>query len=475
MKITVTKRGLIWSYIGTIMSMTANILMLPFIIYYLDADMLGLWYVFTSIGAIATLFDFGFAVTFARNITYCWSGAEELRKENVVFVEEREPNFQVMKRVLYTCRYIYLILSLFALLLLLTIGTSYICYISRGIIGYKHIIAWVIYSIAAFLNLYYGYYASFLRGVGAIDLANKNTVIARAAQIIVTIVFLAAGAGIIGASAAYLVYGTLFRVLGKFRFYQYHGIGERLKQINEKHDKQQVKDLFFVVWHNAWRDGSISIFNYFCNQVSVLICSVYLSLSETGVYSIGVQIASAIAAIAATLYTAYQPGLQEAYINNNRKKLKSFMSIIVTVFIGIFIFGVLGTVFVGLPLLRLVKPETIVTVPVLLGLCVYQFMLTFRNCYTSYFSCTNRIPYVKAFMVSAILCVVFSFIFIGPLNSGIYGLIIAQILSQALYNIWAWPIKAHKELELSFSEMIHIGVEEICISMKRFLKGRKYN
>ena len=69
MKISLTKKDVIWSYIGTIISMGSNLIMLPFLMYFLDSDMLGLWYIFASIGAIATLFDMGFAVTFARNIT----------------------------------------------------------------------------------------------------------------------------------------------------------------------------------------------------------------------------------------------------------------------------------------------------------------------------------------------------------------------------------------------------------------------
>ena len=71
MKVRISKKDVIWSYIGTLMSMGANLLLLPFLMYFLSDEMLGLWYVFASIGAIATLFDMGFSVTFARNITYC--------------------------------------------------------------------------------------------------------------------------------------------------------------------------------------------------------------------------------------------------------------------------------------------------------------------------------------------------------------------------------------------------------------------
>ena len=449
------------------MSMGANLLMLPFLIYFLDEEMLGLWYVFASIGAVTTLFDFGFAVTFSRNITYCWSGAKKLQKENVSFVENSEPDYRLMKQVLASCKLIYGILAGAAFLLLLSAGTVYVQYISRNITGFIPILSWVIYAFAAFLNLYYGYFASFLRGVGAVDRANKNTVYARAAQILVTIILLYAGWGLPGACIAYLTYGTIFRLLGKYHFYKYKGIGEKLSKIHGEISCSQIKETFHLVWHNAWRDGAISVCNYFCNQASTVICSMYLSLAETGIYSIGVQIASAIAQIAGTLYNTYQPELQSSYINKNTDKMKQTMAVIVTSFICLFILGTVGFIVVGLPVLKLVKPGTIVSVPVLLGLFLYQFMLKYRNCYTSYFSCTNRIIYVNGFVVSAILCVFFSFILIGPLQFGVWGLIAAQIFSQGVYNFWHWPMLAHKELNLRSGEMICMGISEF---RRKFLK-----
>lgn len=469
MKISINKRDLIWSYVGTIMSMGANLLMLPFLLYYLDDDMLGLWYIFASIGAIATLFDFGFAVTFARNITYCWSGARELKQENVSFVKNSEPDYALMKRVLATCKIIYGILSAAALVLLLSFGTAYISYVSREIDGPVPIIAWVIYATAAFLNLYYGYYASFLRGVGAVDQANKNTVYARGIQIILTVVLLAVGMGLIGACVAYLAYGTVFRLLGKHHFYQYQGIGDKLSQVTEKVSKQDLKDMFHIVWHNAWRDGAISVANYFCNQASTVICSMYLPLSQTGSYSLGVQIASAIAQIAGTMYNAYQPELQAAYVNGNKEKMRRMMSMIVMSFVYLFTFGTIAFTVVGLPLLRIIKPDTIVSASVLLLLCLYQFMLKFRNCYTSYFSCTNRIIYVNGFITSAILCVLLSFLMIGPLKLEVWGLIAAQIISQVVYNVWYWPMLAHKEMHLAAIEMITVGSKEFKALIAGFL------
>lgn len=461
MKVNISSKDLLWGYIGTFMSLTANIIMLPFIVYFLSPDMLGLWYVFSSIGVIATLFDFGFGVTFSRNITYCWSGADTLKQEDVSFVHNKEPDYRLMKNVLSICRRIYLGLSFVALVLLLTVGTSYIHYISRDINNQSYLVAWIVYAIAVFLNLYYGYFSAFLRGVGAIEALNKNTVKSRGMQIILTVVLLVAGAGLVGVCAAYLAYGTLFRILGKHQFFRYRGIGENLKKVTEPLNRETAKSLFRVVWHNAWKDGVIAVSNYFSNGVSTLICSVYLSLTETGIYSLGVQFAMAIATVSSTLYMTYQPVLQSSYINQDRKKTQSAMSVIVTVYVITFAIGLIGTLTVVLPLLRWFKPSSAIPTSIFLGICLYQFLLVFRNCYTSYFSCTNRLPYVKSFVISAVAGVFLSFLFMGPLNLGLWGLICAQITSQAAYNIWYWPLKAHQDMGLPFFALFKIGVGEI--------------
>ena len=470
MKINLSKQDILWSYIGTILSMGANLLMLPFLMIFLDENTLGLWYVFASIGAIATLFDFGFGVTFARNVTYAWAGARELKKEGAELAINSEPDYRLMKKVLKTCKIIYGIIAGSALLLLLTLGTGYVIFVSREINGYTYIIAWIIYAVAVFLNLYYGYYASFLRGVGNVAQANKNTVWARLLQIILMVVLLFMKFGLIGACVAYLAYGTLFRLLGKHYFYKYKGIGENLSKVKYEPSGDEIKEMISIVWHNAWRDGAISLCNYCCNQVSTLICSAYLSLAETGTYSIGVQIASAIATIAGTLYNTYQPELQVAYISADNDKMRKTMSMIVVSFVYLFFLGTASFCVIGIPFLKLIKPSAVVSIPILIGLCVYQFILKYRNCYTSYFSCTNRIIYVGGFTISAILCVGLSFVAIGPLNMGIWGLISAQIISQAVYNLWKWPSLGHKELGLSIKDMIYIGNQETVALLKQFIK-----
>lgn len=461
MQVNLSKEDIVWSYIGTILSMSANILMLPIIIYYLDSEMLGLWYVFGSIGGIALLFDFGFSVTLARNITYCWSGSGSLKKTDVEFADNSEPNYQLMKRVLYVCKNIYLLISLIALLLLFTIGSYYIYTISYTIEGYDHFIAWFIYSLAVFFNLYYGYYSLFLRGVGAISDANKNTIIARLAQILLTVTLLVMGFGIIGVCLAYFSYGFLFRYLGKYKFYNYRRIGEHLKSENNAVALSSSIPLFKTIWYNGWREGLISISNYISGYASTIICSLFLTLSETGTYSVGVQIAMALALISSTFNMSSQPQLQAAYVNKDKEKISKTIAISIVSLLGIFFLGVLLILTIFLPFLKWIKPESIVPVPVFLALSFYQIVLKIRDCYASYFSSTNRIPYIWAFVLSSSLGVILSIIFIVSLGLGVWGIILAQLISQLCFNCWYWPYKANKELEVNIILLTQKGIKTI--------------
>lgn len=469
MKVQLNRKDVVWNYLGIMMNLGGNFLILPFLLYFLDDSRYGLWNVFVSLGGIVALFDFGFNTTFARNITFCWSGARALSKESVEYSENSEPDFFLMKKVLNTCRVIYFVISLVALLALSIFGTAYIYYIGGEIDGIDYIFAWLIYGVAIFLNLYYGYYDSFLRGVGAIATVNKLKIFARIVQILLVAILMFSGFGIMGASVAYLGYGLFFRVTAKRSFYRYHNIGNELKNITEEPAKKDIREMFTVIWHNAWRDGLVSLANYLSNQVTVIIASLYLTLAETGAYSLAVQLAQAVVQISSALYTAYQPTLQSAYVARNKGKIKDVMSAILVSFVTLSILGFAALFLVGIPLIRLVKPSAVLEPALILGVGMYQIILKGRNCYTSYLSSTNRLPYTRAFVTSGVLCVLFSFVFEQFLNLGIWGLIFAQVLSQVIFNAWYWPLFVHRELELSVLELPTRGTREL----RSFFSGKK--
>lgn len=461
MKIKVTKSDVIWNWIGIVVSLFSNFLMIPFLVVYLDSDTYGLWNVFVSLGSISVLFDFGFNAMFSRNVSYCWGGVDHLQKEGVVEVPEQgETNYLLLGKVIKTCQIIYLFISLMAFGGLATIGSYYIFVISKNMYSNIISIAWLTYCIGIFLNLFYGYYDAFLRGIGEIGKVNKNRTIAKLVQIIMTICLLITGFGIMGVSISYVLYGIVFCCLCKKAFFSKKEIEENIV-VSKKIDKRDIKEIFFIVWHNAWKDGLVSIANYISNQVTTILCSLYLGLAVTGEFGLIVQLFSAVAQIAASIFNVYQPSLQEAYARRNIEYLRKKFSFSLMVYILLYIVGTAGIIVFIVPILKYIKPEMKFELVILLLISLYQAILKYRDCYACYLAGTNRLIYYKSFLVSAILCLVMAVALLDKFHLGIIGLALAQILSQIVYNIWYWPRLVDRELQLNFRNKVSYFINNL--------------
>lgn len=467
MTVNVNKKDAVWSYIATFLSVSASLILIPFILLYMNDNDTAIYYIFSSLSAIAVLFDFGFSPVMARSMTYAWSGAKSLKEQGVEKTESIEPNYRLMMLIIKSCQFIYLILAIGALVLCLSVGTAYICHVTKQEFYVSYVVSWIIYSVAIFLNILYSYYSVFLRGIGAISKVNIATVVSKVIQMFICILLLFFGCGLIGVAVAYILYGIIFRLLAKKWFYEYGMIRVKLQEVADDVSKKEIYESFRTIWPNTWRDGVVTLSNYLLNQATTIIASLFLSLQETGIYSISVQLTSVIATIAATLYTTYQPMLQSAYVNRDNRRQKKCMSIIVVSYVLIFGIGIIGVIAVGIPILKILKPTYVINISVLLCIAAYQFILKLRNCYTSFISTTNRITYWKSFLCSALVCVTMSCVLSGKFKMGVWGLVYAQLFSQLIYNVWYWPYVVHKELKMSFYETLQIGTREILGLMQR--------
>ena len=460
--INISKRDVVWSYASVIMTLGVNIFLLPLIMNKLSDDELGLWYTFLAVGNIALLFDFGFKPTIARNITYVWCGATDLKKEGVV-TEERKQNtdYELLKSVMQACKRIYLFVGILATFFLLTIGSVYIWYVTRNILSENYIIAWIIYVIAILLNIYFSYYNAFLSGVGAIAEMNISNVVARIVQLLVSFVMLILGYGIISVSIAYLLYGVFFRFVSKRLFWKYEGLGINLKKYYVKTTKTEIFNLFQTIWHNAWRDGLVSFANYLTSQIGTLLCSLFLSLSDTATYGLTLQLVGAIASIATTFYSAYQPKLQANSLEFDKTETKKLLSLALVTYYVIYILGIAALVVVGVPLLKIIKSDTEIRMDVLIVYSIYMFLYKNHILFASYIAGTNRVPYVKAFLVSGVIMTFFLIVLLETTSMGMWALIVSPLLTELCYDNWKWPKFVLDEMELSLKEFVVNGIKNI--------------
>lgn len=474
MKINISKKDIIWNYAGTLFSMGMGYLLLPFLLLYFDEDTLGLWYVFMNLSNVANLFVFGFSPSFARNVAYCWNGAEKLvaKGKYQETAEDRMINVDLFRIVLKTCKTVYLLIATIMLGCFLTVGTLYVKHIAGAMLSGKYYVSWFIFLAAVFLNLDFGYYISLLSGIGKVAEKNKAQVCASVIRIFMTALLLRAGWGFVGACVAYLLYGFTFRVICKYYFTRSLRETDGELDFNIKINKTQIRDCLLTIWPNTWREGLVSVSDYLCTQAGTIVASFFLTLAQTGQFSLAVQLITVIAKLSRSFQIAHIPALQSAYISNDRGRGREIHAMCIFVYCTVFWIGFAALLTVGLPIIQLIKPDIALDKMVLSGVAVSQFLIVFRNCYASYLSTTNQIEYWRGFIVSGCISVFVSALLLHFMDIGVWAIIIAAILSELAYNTWRWPVEVHRLLELSIQDLIRLGYKNLLATMRKRNRSR---
>lgn len=458
MKIVASFKDVKWSLLGVVATMAFNVITLPLMLMFIDSDKMGVWYIFTSLGTLATLFDMGFAVTFARMVAYACGGASDFEDGEVLLKENGSIDEAFMGKIIKICRMIYMLIATTVFILLIFGGSFYIRYVSRQLDMWQVMPAWLLYATAIFLNILFGYYTSLLRGTGNVGVVNRNILIGRMLQLVVLVALLVSGLELIGGAIAYLTYSIVFRTLSRRHLTRYRFFYDR----ETRFDSCELRDLFLKIWAYAWKEGIIAVSMYITNQASTIICSLYLTLEETGAYSLGTQLAMMMYQISAVYFSAIQPSLQNAFARKEQETLKKHIAASFVFLVGSYLVMSLVLVVAGIPVLKLIRPSMILPMSTLIVLLIYYLLMRIRDCATSYFSSTNRIIYMNSYVISSLLAIVLMVLFAGGMKKQAMGVILGQAISQLIFNFWYWPSKCYRELKYgSVFDVVKIGWREI--------------
>ena len=463
--IKIDKVDIIWSYIGNLLKLSINIILLPIIVRYLSEEDLGMWYVFASIGQIAILLDFGFAPALARNITYVWCGATKLQKENVIARKRVDTDWHYFKLVLLTCKIIYSILAVISLLVLLILGVPYILSLSNND---HYIISWILYSCGVFLNLLYSYYSSFLLGIGAIAEYNKASTISKFVQLVISYVLLIYGMGLMGIAFAYMLSGVIYRVLSQFYFYKYDNIRSHIINIHIENKYRKVYDLYRTIWYNASKDGIVMISNYLSTQANTLICSSVLGLASTGMYGLTMQIATVVTTISVIPFSTYHSEMQEKAVAGDKLASAFIYARSTIMFISVFLF-LFFVVYLLLPIIPYLKPTIEINHQLFVAVIIYMLIYQVYHLAASYISTYNIIPYTKSFIITSVLSVIISYIVAKTTNCGIWSIVISPLVMTLAFNAWYWPFYSLRIVNIDKYEFLKIGIKETLFFCKNII------
>jgi hypothetical protein len=132
------------------------VLVLPLALRRLPVEDFNIWSLFATMLGLQLLVDMGFCVTFVRAIAFAMAGAEspDAFEKNAPVGSPGSPNWDLLRRVVGTMRFIYKRLALLYLLLLAIVGSAALARpMALSQDPGSAWIAWAIVMISGYINL----------------------------------------------------------------------------------------------------------------------------------------------------------------------------------------------------------------------------------------------------------------------------------------------------------------------------------
>jgi O-antigen/teichoic acid export membrane protein len=451
-----------WSFLATLLRLGASVFVLPLILRKIPSEQLGLWYVFGTIGGFASLLDFGFEPTITRMASYAWGGASRLVAFGMHKDEsartDAEPNRLLLSDLVATLRVYYFWIGLGVLVLLALGGGGWVWITTANLATATSLrLAWLVYATGCCLNFISGRWPALLTGVGGVREAQHLGVISLLCYYLVAVGGLLAGLGLWAMVLGFLAMGFAARTLGKHAF-------QRAALPGALPPARFHREIFSVIWPNAWRMGLVSVGAFLVVQANTLVCSAFLGLKTTASYGISFQLISILVGLCGVWVSVKMPLINQLRVQGrNNEIVRVFVSRMQLTVLSYFA-GALAILFLAPLVLRAIGSKTtLLPSGQLAVLALIQFLEMHHALYATLVLSENRNPFLKPALISGVAVIVFSVV-LTP-RCGVWGMLISTGLVQASYNNW-WPIlRALRGLDLKPSYyFIHI-----------FLRSRPWN
>lgn len=464
--IEIAKKDIVWSYLAKIFSMTSGLMVLPFVLNKLTAEEVGLNYLMLTIGSMVSLLDFGFSPQFGRNITYAFSGVKELSKEGLDSQSNEMPNYRLVAMVIKSAQFIYRYMSLLVLMIMMTGGTYYIYRVTDGFNQvHNSLLLWIVYSLSVYFNIYFNYYSGLLTGRGMIYEFSVSTVLAKFCNVILTLVLIFLGWGLMSIVLANFISPFIQLYYSYRKFYN-----EELKNNLPKDiSKEEIRETLKIIWYNAKRLGIVFVGAYIINKLGVFIVGLYLTLDVVGSYGLLTQLGSVLVTSSSVLFVSNMPKFSNYQIKHDKEGLRDLVSSTILMYWLCMVTGSIVLLIWGNDILRLIGSNT--SLPSGAICLAYLIVIALENNHSNFSSiiaASNKIPFVKASLISGMFIVLFSFLSLEFTSLGLLGVILAQGLVQLVYNNWKWPKWVLDDLEMKPLNVLVRGFDYFTFRIKAY-------
>lgn len=443
------KKDLFWTVLATFFKLGAGVLLFPFILNKLPAQTIGVWTIFTSVGVISTLLDFGFNQSFARNVAYVFSGVRNLQKQGFQTINQSNISddlidYNLLKSTIRAMRFFYSRVAIILFIFLITLGTVYVYSILYDYSGSKLevIISWIIVCINQSYSLYTLYFESLLYGRGLVKRSNQFVLLGNLMYVIVAVVFLLLGYGLIAIVSAQFISNLIIRFGASISFFT-KNIKEKLKIA----DDGDYKNVLSAIYPNAVKVGLSGLGSFFINKSSTFLGPYFVSLADMGAYGVTLQLINVVASVSQVFTNVYIPKVFQWRVENKIDKIKRIFFISCVILFLVFFGSYIIVILFGNWTLNLMHSNTqLISNGLLSILFLHMYLSTNHANAAQYLLSKNEVPFFKASLWSAFFTLVLFILFEVFFDMKLLGMILAPTIAQLVYQNWKWPLEVIKEL-----------------------------
>ncbi len=443
----VGRKDFVWTLLATLFKIGAGVLLFPFVLRMLPAETVGVWTIFMTVAQLTFIFDFGFNVSFARNVSYVFSGVSSLKKEGYESVEPlfiNKVDYELLGGTIRAMRYFYSRMAFVLFLLLSVGGTIYVHHLMHDYVGnvWEVYVAWTILVLINSYNLYTLYYEALLNGRGLIKCVHQIIFIGNVVYIAFAIVLILLGGGLVAIVSSQAISVLLVRYLSKRVFYTKEII-EELRVVGEV----DYKVILSAITPNAVKVGLTSLGGFIINKSSMFIGSLYVSLELMASYGITLQLLVVIGMLAGIVSRVYMPKVFQWRVEGRLDLVRRTFYLSSIVMLFVFVLSGIVIVLWGDWMLGVLKSSTMLLPTGLLILVFVQHYLEYNHSNAAqYLLSRNEVPFFKASLISACGVLILLGVFVVWLDMGVLGMILAPMIVQAAYQNWKWPLEVVREL-----------------------------
>lgn len=431
------------------------------------------WMLLKTLTAFGILAEAGLGRTIERSVAFFFAGASKLPKNKKEYDESVEssgsPNFTQLVQLLYTTKYIYLILSLVTILLLSTVGITFLwnLFTQSG----HDIQLWIAYSlmiIQSMIMLQGIKWRSFMTGTQhLIQLYRWNTVVS-VIRIMGFLAILLSGLGVMHLMI-YLVVETAVTYT-YIRFFVTRWFGRQ--QVVVKRSSKLDKEIFSSIWSVTWKSGLNTWGFFFTNRGLELIISQLKDTALMASFLFTTSILGFIRNIAQTPITVKYPEMYALMSGKKFEKLKSIASPRIYLSLTIMLIGFASFGLLGNWLLDLIGTDKkIVPATIFILMSIYLLFETNALIHGTIYISTNAVPFLIPSLITGVATFGLGMLVLP--KWGLLGLVSLQVLLNFGNNFWYSTYLSLKLIHWSFRDYlfdVFIGGPRYWLSSFRKMK-----